>query len=343
MQLVNHTPFPAMTFEARDRDDRPWHVLVVRATMTLDGGPPRLAQNQRPLVLGDTHVGEAATSSTLDESDLAPYKPGTDVLVRGTARPSDGVAARAWEAEVTVGARRSRVRVTGPRAWVRDADDRWRLTEPEPCDAVPMRYELAYGGSPRTDDRAERCEENPVGVGFAPRWWRDGRDRFEAPRIESFDDPVTAVDRAVTPQGFGPHGRAWLPRRARAGTFDAAWLRDRWPVMPPDFDDRFWNAAPPALVADPYLRGDELVTLTGVRAEGEVSFRLPGHYLFVIVRYHNGVVLPIPLRLDALTVDVDAAEVGVVYRHRVLQSQGVRAMEACMDFRKATEATSAHG
>ena len=343
MKLTNHTPFPAMVFEGRDRDDRAWHVLALRMTLSLTAHGPRLAKEQRPLVLGDTHLGDPATSSTRDESDLCPARPATDVFLRGTAWSPGGVERPWWEVSIRVGNVYQRAKVMGPRWWERTRGDAWRLTEPLPCMAVPLRYELAYGGVARDGDRAERCEENPVGVGFAPRWWRDGRDRFEAPRIESFDDPVTAVDRPVTPQGFGPHGRAWLPRRARAGTFDAAWLRDRWPVMPPDFDDRFWNAAPPALVADPYLRGDELVTLTGVRAEGEVSFRLPGHYLFVIVRYHNGVVLPIPLRLDALTVDVDAAEVGVVYRHRVLQSQGVRAMEACMDFRKATEATSAHG
>jgi hypothetical protein len=334
MQLVNHTPFPAMTFEARDRDDRPWHVLVVRATMTLDGGPRRLAQNQRPLVLGDTHVGEAATSSTLDESDLAPYKPGTDVLVRGTARPSDGVAARAWEAEVTVGARRSRVRVTGPRAWVRDADDRWRLTEPEPCDAVPMRYELAYGGSPRTDDRAERCEENPVGVGFAPRWWRDGKDRIAAPQLEWPDDPLTDIDAPIRPAGFGPVGRAWLPRRARAGTFDDAWLAERWPVMPADFHDAYWCSAPSGLGGAGYLRGDEAVRVRGMGRGGELAFSLPGHHLFALLRHESGVMLPFTMNLDTVTIDVDAKEVGLVWRLVTGVDPPIRLMEARMEFRE---------
>ena len=155
MQLVNHTPFPAMTFEARDRDDRPWHVLVLRATMTLKPPHPRLAQAQRPLVLADTHHGAPGESSTREESDLAPFKPATDVLVHGTARAPGGVAAPAWETSVTVDDRQSRVRVTGPRAWLRE-DGRWRLTEPEPAVAVPLRYELAYGGTAREGDRVER-------------------------------------------------------------------------------------------------------------------------------------------------------------------------------------------
>ncbi len=343
MELVNHTPFPALAFEGRDRDDRAWHVLALRMTLSLGASGPRLAKAQRPLVLADAHHGDPAATSLVDESDLCPTRPATDVLLRGTAWAPGGAETPSWEVSVRAGSAYRRARVMGPRWWERAGGDAWRLTEPLPCTAVPLRYELAYGGVARDGAREERCEENPIGVGFAPRWWRDGRDRFEAPRVESFDDPVTAVDRPVAPQGFGPLGRAWLPRRALAGTFDAAWLRERWPVMPPDFDDRFWNAAPPGLVASPYLRGDETVTLAGVRPEGEVSFRLPGHYLFAIVRYHRGVVLPLPMRLDALTVDVDAAEVAMVYRLRVPRAHGVRKMEACMDFRKATEAPRPHG
>lgn len=340
MQLVNHTAFPAMTFEARDRDDRPWHVLVVRATMTLADGPARLSQRQRPLVLGDTHAGDPAASSTLDESDLAPYKPGTDVLVRGTARPPGGGSARAWEAEVSVGTRRARVRVTGPRAWVREGGDRWRLTDPEPCDGVPLRYELAYGGTARKGDRAERCEENPVGVGFAPPWWRDGEERIAAPQLEWPDDPLTAIDAPIRPAGFGPVGRAWLPRRARAGTFDDAWLKERWPVMPADFDDAYWCSAPPGLRGPGYLRGDEAVRVRGV-GRAEIAFSLPGHRVFALLRHENGVVLPFTMNLDTVTIDADALEVGLVWRLVTGVAPPIRLMEARMEFREPAEA--AHG
>ncbi len=90
MQLVNYTPFPALAFEARDHDDVAHHVLVARATMTLADGAARLPNEQRPLVLGAVHYDEPSTSSTVEESDLAPYKPFTDVLVRGTARAPGG-------------------------------------------------------------------------------------------------------------------------------------------------------------------------------------------------------------------------------------------------------------
>ena len=44
---------------------------------------------------------------------------------------------------------------------------------------------------------------------------------------------------------YGPLGRGW-PQRARyAGTYDQAWLDDHFPFLPPDFDDRYHQAAPP--------------------------------------------------------------------------------------------------
>lgn len=338
MKLVNHTPFPAMVFEARDLDDVARHVLVVRATMTLRGAP-RLSQHQQPLVMGDTHHGDPATSSTRDESDLAPFKPRTDVLVRGTMHPPGGLASPAWEASVTVGQRASRLRVTGPRWWLREGD-RWRLTAPTAVTEVPLRYELAYGGTAREGEREDRCEHNPVGVGYAPPWWREGRDHIAAPQLEWPDDPLVDIDRPIAPAGFGPLGKAWLPRRAKAGTFDDAWVRSRWPVLPRDFDPAFWNCAQPSLTAPGYLAGDERITLTGFDPAGPVSFALPGHTVFTLLRHRSGVMLPFTMRLDTVTVDLDAREVGLVWRFVTAVDPPIADMEVRMIFHEpeATEA-----
>lgn len=336
MKLVNHTPFPAMVFEARDLDDVARHVLVVRGTMTLRG-VPRLSQQQSPLVMGDTHHGDPATSSTRDESDLAPFKPRTDVLVRGTARAPGGVPAGQWEASVTVGSLSKRVRVTGPRAWLREGD-RWRLSAPTPVASVPLRYELAYGGTAREGDREDRCEQNPVGVGYAPPWFRDGKDHLAAPQIELPDDPLVDIDRPIAPAGFGPLGKAWLPRRASAGTYDDAWVRSRWPTLPRDFDAAFWNCAPHGLVAPGYLAGDEHVTLTGFDPRGPIAFRLPGHTVFTLLRHRVGVMLPFTMRLDTVTVDVDAMEVGLVWRFVTAVDPPIRDMEVRMIFNEPNAA-----
>jgi hypothetical protein len=116
------------------------------------------------------------------------------------------------------------------------------------------------------------CFSNPVGCG-----WIDQRhDRFfdeqgqriltllRAPQIEPPEAPITALVMAQNPEGdldaramtevaasyphapvgFGVVGRAWAPRLIRAGTYDQAWLDQRWPNLPKDFDFGYWNEAP---------------------------------------------------------------------------------------------------
>lgn len=333
MEFRNHTPFPALVFEANDKHDRPSRVLVARGTFALDGAAPRLSQNQRPLVMADAHHGDPARSATLDESDLAPTKPATDVLLRGTARSPGGAELPGWEVGIEVGPLRQRARVTGPRWWTREGDDRWQLGAPLPCAAVPLRYELAYGGVVSDGEREERCEQNPVGVGFAPPWWLQGQRRVAAPQVEDVDAPIGDIRGVYAPHGFGPLGRSWLPRRQRAGTLDDRWLAERWPVMPEDFDDAYWNCAPPGLVAPGYLRGDEDVRVWGTHPDGPLRFSLPGHYVYALFRYDDGVMAPYPMSLDTVTVDVDLGELAMVWRITAPMAPAVRVMELRMDFR----------
>lgn len=338
MQFVNYTPFPGLVFEARDHDDAPLHVMVLRATLSIAPPYAKLTQTQRGLVMGDLHYGDPSDSATLEESDLAPFKPVTDVLVRGTARAPGGAAATSWEVSAAVGDRASRLRVTGPRWWLRDGD-RWRLSEPLATMAVPLRYELAYGGIARDAEgrREARCEENPLGAGFAPPWSRAGLDRIAAPQIEWPDDALRSIDDAIAPAGFGPVGRAWLPRRSLAGTYDDAWRATRWPAIPTDFDFRYWCAAPRGLGGVGHLRGDEAVRLTGVGALPEISFSLPGHDVFALLRHENGVVLPLPMQLDTISIDADALEVCLVWRLALGAEPALRVLEARMEFRDPEE------
>lgn len=321
--LRNHTPFPAMLYESLDRADAAFHTLCLRATLDLTRGGA-LAAEQRDLCLGDEHHGDPTATAARWESDLCPRKPATDVIVHAVARPPGGAPRPAWEVSVAVGAREKRLRVTGPRWWTRGDDERWTLTDPLPTAAVPLRHELAWGGA-AGDLHAPR---NPLGVGFAPDLTR--ARRLPAPQIEDPAHPVARIDEALAPQGLGPIGRAWSPRRERAGTFDDAWLAHRWPAMPDDFSDDYWNGAHPDLVM-PFLRGGEPVTLRGVRPEGDVAFTVPRFYVYALGRYHNGVMLPLPMVLDTLVIDVEAMTAGLVYRVSFEQSPPLRVIEARAD------------
>ena len=70
-----------------------------------------------------------------------------------------------------------------------------------------------------------------------------------------------------------------MPRHAQsrvklAGTYDEKWLNDRFPILPEDFDSRFFNAAPEDQQLDDYRPGEE-VRLHYLTEKGKERFFLP--------------------------------------------------------------------
>jgi hypothetical protein len=93
MEFRNLTPFPAMAFDALDQHDQRFHVVVMRLTFELQhDGALLLAPVQTPLVTTDEYYGETNRSSVRQESDLAPYKPHTDVIAIADAHAPHGRA-----------------------------------------------------------------------------------------------------------------------------------------------------------------------------------------------------------------------------------------------------------
>ncbi len=336
MRIKNYTPFPMLCYEGRGVDDTPFDTVVVRATLDLgERRVLRLAQEQTPLAFKDEYFGETARSSVRSESDLAPAKPCSDIVVIGSAHAPGGAPLPSWPVSVKVGDLEKHLRVTGPRAWVRGASG-FTLTDPEPCTEVPLRYELAFGGVARHGDRELACESNPLGVGFAPSFSLEGRDRIEAPRIEDPQDPVTSLGKTHRPEGVGVWGRTWPPRLQRAGTYDEAWKKERWPKLPLDFDFTYWNCAHPDLIAPGLLRGDEEILLAGLDPAGERRYRLPGHRVFVLLERSPGEAESRRMYLDTLVLDLERNKAILLYRI-VLPWPQPQSLEVRMEFRDPAE------
>ena len=84
-----------------------------------------------------------------------------------------------------------------------------------------------------------------------------------------------------TPACPGPRG-AWPCRMQRMGTYDAAWLKTRWPGLPDDFDWAFYNLAQPAQFLPNGLRGDEEIELVNLHPTlSRLKTRLPGKTLHI--------------------------------------------------------------
>src|SRR5690606_31440841 len=131
----------------------------------------------------------------------------------------------------------------GDRVWIRVAGG-LVLTPPIAFERMPVSYERAFGGwdvSHADPGRHAFEPRNPAGRGLCVRWGR--RERILAPNLESIRDPIRSPYDRPAPVAFGFVSPHWQPRANLAGTFDDAWRRQRFPLLPVDFDPRFHNAA----------------------------------------------------------------------------------------------------
>ena len=62
--------------------------------------------------------------------------------------------------------------------------------------------------------------------------------------VEAIGQPVKFPGDKYDPMALGPLGRGWAQRACHAGTYDERWLKDDFPFLPKDFDERYYQAAP---------------------------------------------------------------------------------------------------
>lgn len=316
-KLDNETRFAVAPTFATDEDGRPLLVPLVQATYEiLAGRSLDLAPVQEPPSLAGELWGEDIGLSCYQiEPAFAFTKPATDVVLVGHAQsPRHAVA----ELQVTfrVGPVGRVLRVTGDRVWVHSLGST-APTRPLPFDRLPLSYERAFGGWDRSSpDPALLAFEarNPIGVGYR----RPGgpfEEGVALPNIEDPSNPIEEYGQVIAPAGVGFLSPHWQPRAALAGTYDEAWSKTRMPLLPRDFDRRFFNAASPGLIAPGYLRGNEPVLVEGASPLGRLSFNLPGAAPPTCrVELARGPDVEVPLALDTVIIDTDRDRVLVLYR-----------------------------
>ena len=274
--LKNLTKYAAERTWLRDKNGAHVWLVVVKATFDIgDNGELKLADVQPPPLAAPEYTGKPGASPLLYEADLVAPKPTTDILVHGVAYAHRGVPVRAVGVSIKIDSLHKQLVVHGPRWHVRTSDG-LALTTSQPFTDFPLSYEWAYGGTDVSDpDPARHAQfmRNPVGKGFAQRW----ESLLDTPawRIEYINQNPAQVG----PSGFGPIASHWSPRLELAGTYDDAWNRQRKPLLPADYDERFVQCAPLDQRSEKHLRGGELVELTSLTPGGMVRFTLPKIYL----------------------------------------------------------------
>jgi hypothetical protein len=322
--LENNTPYQVEPLILADEEGRPIVVVVAKGTFDVAHGRTLvLAAEQEKVCLTGTFNGEPGKSSPRLEPETAFAKPATDVVLLGTARaPRQGTTE--MDVELSVGRLRKTVHVTGDRVWFRSLGTA-TASRPVPFERIALSYENAFGGWDRShEDLGRHAFEprNPCGTGFRARTgrWEEG---VRLPNLEDPKRRITSPSDAPPPCGVGFTAPDWEPRRGYAGTYDGSWAAERLPLLPRDFDRRFFNAASEGLVASGHLRGDEEVRAIGVRTEGPLVFRLPAlPPPRVVVAFRRAPDARPPAVLDTVILDTDAARLCLLWRASAAVSGG---------------------
>ena len=186
---------------------------------------------------------------------------------------------------VRVGPVKRLLRVFGTRVWYKGLTG-LALSPPEPFTSLPIRWEYAFGGF--DDSNKEKPLEeprNPVGRGIA----RDRASLIDqaGPNVEDPTDLITSEKSRPTPAGVGALGRHWMPRRQYVGTIDDLWKKERMPLSPVDFDERYNQVAAPELITPEPLRGGEPVEVVNMGAQGSLKCELPRVAFHVGAKYDD--------------------------------------------------------
>lgn len=312
LQVLNTTPYPATLAVFPSPGGVECAYAAVKISYDLSTGVPQPAASQAMFLASDVYWGDPAGSALRAAADITLLKPSTDVLLLGRAVAPAGPV-QSMEVALRVGTLSRRLRVFGERVWQREGEG-WRPSAPKPFERLPLRWELAFGGQSRAhpDHPPEAELRNPVGRGFVASWDTDPAG-LPLPCIEDPEALLRHPHERPEPAGVAPVAAAWLGRARHAGTYDAAWQKSRAPYLPLDFDPRFFQVAPPALIAPQRLVGGEAVELDGVTGGGRVGFTLPRPDLHLAFDFAGRHIAAEPL-LDTVLIEPDMARLQMVWR-----------------------------
>jgi hypothetical protein len=275
-------PFAARSLFVTDAAARDHVLSVVKLALSIPIGPsPDAALVAAEVRTLPERYEERASSEIRFPSDLAPEKPGTEVLLVGHARHPVAYPDARW-VDVTLSVEasstrlRKSLRVFGPRRWIGEGAAR-TPSEPERYVETPLRWTWAAGGP--ADGACHRIE------------YADGR--------------------AVARAGFGAIPAHWEPRRSRAGSPPD----DIAPHPPADRHPRFYCSAPDDQWLETPLTGGETFVVTGVHAERAWTFVLPS--IRPVVSWSvRGQVSRAEPHVDTVLLDADEGRVEIAFRTR---------------------------
>jgi hypothetical protein len=306
-EIVNHTLGKHYPFVVRDKTGRDHYVVPVKFTahFAREGAYELLDDGPFPYIVDECN-GDEGKGSIRKPSDLYEFKPGTDVLLVGHAHAPFLRQITSVDVTLRVGPIRKTVRAFGVRAWRRATFGGLSPGSPRPIqEPVPLVYELAWGGMDLSDPSRPIGEpRNYLGRGVV----RDPAAHVDHPAVQLED---TSGSRA--PACFGAIHRHWQPRMQYAGTFDDAWLENKSPLLPDDFDPRYHVSVPHDQWSTTPLHVDEPIEIENATEDGIFRAQMPRitPRFFATVEGNRK---EYATHLDTLLVDTDKRTVEATFR-----------------------------
>ncbi|KKZ84302.1 hypothetical protein B5K05_24620 [Rhizobium phaseoli] len=318
MQIWNQTGYPTEFTMGMDTAGHEYIVVVVKGTFDFPeapGGLVRKSSIQMPLVMADTHTGEPGYSATLWETDFAFRKPRCDVIANGCAYAPGGRPTERVTVGIKLGNWSKVFDVLGHREW-RALGPVFSASAPQPFLRQPFSYDSAWGGTDRLDpddDLPASYRQNPCGTG----WARTRNQRLipglRLPNTQATGEEIRSPFGDYRPMSFGPFGRAWPGRIEFAGTYDQNWIDNIFPFLPPDFDERYFQMAPPDQQIDS-PKGGEDVVIVNLTPSGRESFRLPAVGLPITLFKGNERAFESAILPDTVLFDLENRRFSLVWR-----------------------------
>lgn len=332
--IDNFTPLEWFAFEKMAPKRGLYDVVVVKAQLPMAKSLETLALKPE-----DAHGIAIEMADLSRQSELGAYaplnvagdtvlfKPATDLLLSGHARPNPSHA-NEWPVQITVQTRTQTIKQTlalqGPRHWQHSFGKGWHLSAAKPVEALPLIYELAYGGSYMFKDEWIHHEINPAGRGFMPARHLNKEAQYPAAQIELLKDRLQSIDRPIAIPALGPINRVWDIRSQYAGTYDQAWFEQVEHSLgrdyPQDFDLQFFQVAARPWIFKPYLSSGDTIELLGFQAQHGLYARIPQWQpVLSFIGLQQKLPAVMPMVLDTVDLRLDSQSILLTWRASIHQ------------------------
>ena len=165
---------------------------------------------------------------------------------------------------------------------------------------------------------ADTFLNNPAGCGWAGKNTAAQLTNAPAPNLEAIDDPINSSHENHKAIAFGPVPPHWRLRSQFQGTLDEEWQKNRFPFLPVDFDDRYYQMAPPDQQIDYPRGGEEIVFVNLLKETPHLGFLLPTlHRMPIRILTKNRRTQLITPVVDTLHFETELMRFSAIWRARI--------------------------